>query len=156
MIKKNRKMSTCDQLDMETLGSRSVMPKNLPRHCIWYQIIWLFYCIGIPYFSHFLILTTFFPLLRPVVGIKLHEAKKNDDDDRHLATLNLIMPQKFQDVNAKAIGWWGYVAPRTTLRPLHTHTKSRDHEIVRAHKKVSKGRRNTPPKSCSVVTDTQV
>ena len=29
---------------------------------------------------------------------------------------------------------------------------SRDHEIVRAKKKVSKGCPNTPPKSCSVVT----
>ena len=34
--------------------------------------------------------------------------------------------------------------------------KSRDHEIVRAQKKVSEGRPKTPPKSCSVVTDTQV
>jgi len=42
------------------------------------------------------------------------------------------------------------------LGPLHTRAKSRDHEIVRAQKKVSKGRPNTPPKSCSVVTDPQV
>ena len=42
------------------------------------------------------------------------------------------------------------------LGPLHTQAKSRDHEIVRAQKKVSKGRPNTPPKSCSVVTDPQV
>ena len=42
-------------------------------------------------------------------------------------------------------------------RPLRatSHT-SRDHEIVRAHKKVSKGRPNTPPTSYSVVTDPQV
>ena len=33
---------------------------------------------------------------------------------------------------------------------------SRDHEIVRAQKKVSKGRPNTPPTSCSVVTGPQV
>ena len=33
---------------------------------------------------------------------------------------------------------------------------SRDHEIVRAQKKVSKGRPNTPPKSCSAVPDPQV
>ena len=33
--------------------------------------------------------------------------------------------------------------------PLHTRAKSRDHEFVRAHKKVSKGHRpNTPLKSC--------
>ena len=31
-----------------------------------------------------------------------------------------------------------------------TPAKSRDHEIVRAQKKVSKGLPNTPPKSCSV------
>ena len=40
--------------------------------------------------------------------------------------------------------------------PLHTRAKSHDHEIVRAQKKVSKGRPNTPPKSCSVVMDPQV
>ena len=39
--------------------------------------------------------------------------------------------------------------------PLHTRVKSRAHEIVRAQKKVSKGRPNTPPKSCSVVTCSQ-
>jgi hypothetical protein len=44
---------------------------------------------------------------------------------------------------------------RTSLRPLQTHFKSRDHEIVRAQKKVSKGHPTTPPKSCSVVTDPQ-
>jgi hypothetical protein len=35
-------------------------------------------------------------------------------------------------------------------------SKSRDHEIVRAQTKVSKGRPNTPPKSCTVVVDPQV
>ena len=40
--------------------------------------------------------------------------------------------------------------------PLHTRAKSRDHDIVRAQKKVSKGRPNTPPTSCSVVTDPRV
>ena len=34
--------------------------------------------------------------------------------------------------------------------PLQTQAKSRDHEIVGAQEKVSKGRPNTPPKSCSV------
>ena len=43
-----------------------------------------------------------------------------------------------------------------TSRPLHTRAKSHDHEIVRAQKKVSKGCPNTPPKSCSVVSDPQV
>jgi hypothetical protein len=34
---------------------------------------------------------------------------------------------------------------------FNTQAKSRDHEIVRAQKKVSEGRPNTPPKSCSSV-----
>ena len=39
------------------------------------------------------------------------------------------------------------------LGPLHTRAKSRDHEIVRAQKKVSKGHRpKRPPQPCSVVT----
>jgi hypothetical protein len=38
------------------------------------------------------------------------------------------------------------------LGPLHTRAKSRDHEIVTAQIKVSKGRPNTPPTSCRVVT----
>ena len=42
------------------------------------------------------------------------------------------------------------------LGPLHTRAKIRDHEVVRAQKKVSKGRPNTPPKSCRVVTDSRV
>jgi hypothetical protein len=42
------------------------------------------------------------------------------------------------------------------LGPLHTRAKSRDHKIVRAQNKVSKGRPKTPPQSCSVVTDPQV
>jgi hypothetical protein len=40
--------------------------------------------------------------------------------------------------------------------PLHTRAKSRDRDIVRAQKKVSKGRPKTRPKLCSVVTDSQV
>jgi hypothetical protein len=40
--------------------------------------------------------------------------------------------------------------------PLHTRAKNRDHEILRAQKKVSKGHPMTPPKSCSVVMDPQV
>ena len=42
------------------------------------------------------------------------------------------------------------------LRPFHTQAKSHDHEIVRAQERVSKGRPNTLPKSCSVVRDPQV
>ena len=26
-------MSTCNQLDLQTLGSQPIMPKNLPDHC---------------------------------------------------------------------------------------------------------------------------
>ena len=35
----------------------------------------------------------------------------------------------------------------------HTRAKSRDHEILRAQKKVCKGRLKTPPTSCHGVTD---
>ena len=31
-IKENRRMSTCNRLDLQTLGSQPVMPKNLPDH----------------------------------------------------------------------------------------------------------------------------
>ena len=34
--------------------------------------------------------------------------------------------------------------------------RARDHEIMRAQKKVSKGRPKAPPKSCGVVTDPRV
>ena len=44
----------------------------------------------------------------------------------------------------------------TIWGPLHTQAKSRDHDIVRAHKKVAKGHPKTPPKSCGVATDPQV
>ena len=27
-------MSTCDQLDLQTLGFQLIMPKNLPDHCM--------------------------------------------------------------------------------------------------------------------------
>jgi hypothetical protein len=30
---KNRKMSACDRLDLETFGSQPIMPKYLPGHC---------------------------------------------------------------------------------------------------------------------------
>ena len=33
LIKKNWKISTCSQLDLDTLGSRPIMHKNLPGHC---------------------------------------------------------------------------------------------------------------------------
>jgi hypothetical protein len=36
LIKENRRMSTCDRLDLQTLGSQPVMPKNLPNHCTCY------------------------------------------------------------------------------------------------------------------------
>ena len=50
----------------------------------------------------------------------------------------------------RRFGW------RHNFGPLHTRAKSHDREIVRAQKKVCEGRPNTPPKSCSVVTDPQV
>jgi hypothetical protein len=31
--KKKRTMSTCNQLDFETLGSQPIVPKNLPGYC---------------------------------------------------------------------------------------------------------------------------
>ena len=40
--------------------------------------------------------------------------------------------------------------------PLHTRAKSRNHEIVRAQMKVSKGHPKTLPKLRSVVMDPQV
>jgi hypothetical protein len=32
-IKENRRMSTCNQLDLQTLESRLIMPENLRNHC---------------------------------------------------------------------------------------------------------------------------
>ena len=43
-----------------------------------------------------------------------------------------------------------------SLGPLHAQAKSRDRDGVRAQMEVSKGRPNTPPTSCSVVTGPQV
>ena len=34
LIKENRRMSTCNWLDLQTLGSQPIMPKNLPNHCL--------------------------------------------------------------------------------------------------------------------------
>jgi hypothetical protein len=33
LIKENRRMSTCNRLDVQTLGSLPIMLKNLPDHC---------------------------------------------------------------------------------------------------------------------------
>ena len=33
LIKQNRRMSTCNRLDLQTLGSRPVVPKTLPNQC---------------------------------------------------------------------------------------------------------------------------
>ena len=33
LIEEKRRMSTCNRLDLQTLGSQPVMPKNLPDHC---------------------------------------------------------------------------------------------------------------------------
>ena len=32
-LKVNRRMSTCKWMDLQTLGSQPIMPKNLPNHC---------------------------------------------------------------------------------------------------------------------------
>ena len=32
LIKENRRMSTCNRLDLQTLESQPIMPKNLPNH----------------------------------------------------------------------------------------------------------------------------
>jgi hypothetical protein len=37
LVKKNRKMSTCNRLDLQRLGSQPIMPKNLPDH--WMPIL---------------------------------------------------------------------------------------------------------------------
>ena len=34
LIKENRRMSTCNRLDLQTLASQLIMPKNLPDHCL--------------------------------------------------------------------------------------------------------------------------
>ena len=52
--------------------------------------------------------------------------------------------------------WKHKVARQQYWGPLHTRAISRDHETVRAQKKVSKGRPNTPPTSWSVATYPQV
>ena len=31
-------MSTCNRLDLQTVGSQPVMPKNLPDHCVYDDI----------------------------------------------------------------------------------------------------------------------
>jgi hypothetical protein len=33
LMKENRRMSTCNRLDLQALGSQPIMPKNLPEHC---------------------------------------------------------------------------------------------------------------------------
>ena len=39
LVKENQKMSTCNRLDLETLGSRPIMPKNLPGHWCCYPAV---------------------------------------------------------------------------------------------------------------------
>ena len=34
LIKENQRMLTCNQLDLQTLGSQLIMPKNLPDRCL--------------------------------------------------------------------------------------------------------------------------
>ena len=35
LMKQNRRMSTCNWLDLQTLGSPLIMPKKIPHHCLW-------------------------------------------------------------------------------------------------------------------------
>ena len=58
--------------------------------------------------------------------------------------------------NEQKQNWKMSTCNRLDSGTLHTHAKSHDHKIVRAQKKVSKGRPNTPPKSSSVITGPQV
>jgi hypothetical protein len=58
--------------------------------------------------------------------------------------------------NAKEVSGVGTTTFKADSGPLHTRTKSCDHGIVRAQKKVSKCHPKTPPESRSVVTDPQV
>jgi hypothetical protein len=37
----NRRMSTCNPLDLQTLGSQPIMPKNLPDHWEWPHMLWI-------------------------------------------------------------------------------------------------------------------
>jgi hypothetical protein len=32
-------MSTCNRLDLQTLGSQPIMPKNLPEHCLYPNLV---------------------------------------------------------------------------------------------------------------------
>ena len=36
LIKKNQRMSTCNRLDLQTLGSQPIVPKNLPNR--WFSV----------------------------------------------------------------------------------------------------------------------
>jgi hypothetical protein len=57
----------------------------------------------------------------------------------------------------KTMGIWNVVDFKMSTLRLYTRAKSRYHEIVRAQKKVSEGRPNTPATSCSsVLMDLQV
>ena len=44
VINNNQKMSTCNRLDLETLGSQPIMPINLPKH--WYMATLMVYKNG--------------------------------------------------------------------------------------------------------------
>ena len=63
-----------------------------------------------------------------------------------------ILPCVWKKLNPKLY----FCELKCYLGSLHMRAKSRDHDIVRAQNKVSKGCPNTPPKPCSVVTDPQV
>ena len=68
--------------------------------------------------------------------------------DRYNGIIDIVREKK----NPKLAGPWLV----WVLGSLHIRVKIRDHEMVRAQRKVSKGRPYTPPKSCSVVMDPRV
>ena len=43
-IKENWKVSTCNQLDLATSGSRLIMPKTLPEHWLFSFFVWWVLC----------------------------------------------------------------------------------------------------------------
>ena len=159
--KQNRKMSTCNRLDLESLGSWPTMPQKLPGHCS-----------------------------RDSSNHKVQGWNVNVHDELHSganfpekSVVILCMEQR-KSIIRGSFQWWTicrnfrnikkmktqkyfdvwclfttfYPCPcehednECDLGPLDTRTKSYDPEIVRVQKKVSKGRPKTLPKSCSVVT----
>ena len=53
LVKENRRMSTCNRLDLQTLGSQPIMPKNLPGH---YPVYYVYACLVVGLRSNSLIM----------------------------------------------------------------------------------------------------